>query len=219
MKLYTSILCPYAHRVRIVLAEKGLAPEQVEVDPRNKPPELQALGAFGKVPVLEIQGRMISESAAICEFLDEIFQLPQLMPAEPLQRAQVRMWVRFADARLYPNTQHLLYAAPAAERPRYALALQEDLRHMDEYLSRHKGPYWLGEQFSHLDATFLPWFEQSIAIERFRGFTWPENLLALWRWHARVAARPSVRAVGRPPEFYERAYGAMASAFPKAASI
>ena len=153
-KLYTSILCPYAHRVRIVLAEKGLAPEQVEVDPRNKPPELQALGAFGKVPVLEIQGRMISESAAICEFLDEIFQLPQLMPAEPLQRAQVRMWVRFADARLYPNTQHLLYAAPAAERPRYALALQEDLRHMDEYLSRHKGPYWLGEQFSHLDATF-----------------------------------------------------------------
>jgi glutathione S-transferase len=162
---------------------------------------------------------MISDSAVICEFLDELFQPPALMPAEPLQRAEVRMWVRFADMRLYSNTQQLLYAAPAAERPRYALALQEDLRHMDEYLSRQKGPYWLGERFSHVDATFLPWFEQCIAIEKFRGFAWPENLSALSRWHARVAARPSVRAVSRSPEFYERACGAlMTAAFPKAVS-
>ncbi|MBC8026745.1 MAG: glutathione S-transferase family protein [Steroidobacteraceae bacterium] len=211
MKLYTSILCPYAHRARITLAEKGLDPEQVEVDPRNKPAELVALGAFGKVPVLAIQGRMISESAVICEFLDEIFKLSPLMPSEPTQRAEARMWIRFADTRLYPHTQQLLYAAPAAERPRLVRELQDDLSSMDEFVSRLQGPYWLGERFSLVDATMLPWFEQCIVIERYRGFAWPEHLTALRRWYARAAERPSVRAVGQSPEFYERAYGALIS--------
>lgn len=211
MKLYTSILCPYAHRTRITLAEKGLAPEQIEVDLHNKPTELVALGAFGKVPVLAIQGRMISESAVICEFLDEIFKLSPLLPAEPMQRAEARMWIRFADTRLYPHTEQLLYAAPAAERPRLVRELQDDLRSMDDFVSRLQGPYFLGERFSLVDAALLPWFEQCGVIERFRGFTWPENLSALRRWHARVADRPSIRAVGQPPEFYERAYGALLS--------
>jgi glutathione S-transferase len=207
MKLYTSILCPYAHRVRITLAEKGLDPEQVEVDPRNKPSELAVLGAFGKVPVLSLQGRMISESAVICEFLDEIFKLSPLLPAEPMQRAEARMWIRFADIRLYPHTQQLLYAAPPAERPRLVRELQEDLRSLDDFVSRHEGPHFLGERFTLVDAALLPWFEQCVVIEQFRAFTWPVNLFALRRWHARVADRPSVRAVGQPAEFYERAYG------------
>jgi glutathione S-transferase len=216
MKLYTSILCPYAHRVRIVLADKGLAIEQVEVDPRDKPPELLALGVFGTVPVLAIQDRAISESAVICEFLDEIFAPSSLLPSQPAQRAEARVWIRFADARLYPHTQQLLYAAPEAQRPRYLRELQDDLRAMDAFVSRQGGPYFHGDRFSLLDATFLPWFEQRIAIERFRGFVWPANLTALSRWHAHVAQHPSVRAVSQPPEFYERAYGKLNSALPPA---
>jgi glutathione S-transferase len=212
MKLYTSILCPFAHRVRIVLADKGLAIEQVEVDPRHKPPELQALGVFGTVPVLAIQDRAISESAVICEFLDEIFASSSLLSPQPAQRAEARVWVRFADARLYPHTQQLLYAAPEAQRPRLLRELQEDLRAMDAYVSRQGGPYFAGNRFSLLDATFYPWFEQRVAIERFRGFVWPENLGALSRWQAHVAQHPAVRAVSQPPEFYERAYGKLNSA-------
>jgi glutathione S-transferase len=211
MKLYTSILCPFAHRVRIVLAEKGVEVSLVEVDPRKKPKELVELGWRGTVPVLEIQDHKLSESAVIAEYLDETYPIPALMPRHPAHRAEARLWMRCADQRLYPHTRGLLYAAPAAERLRLQDQIHEDLRYMESRILDYGGPYWLGERFSLVDATFFPWFEQRIAIERFRGFTWPGDCPKLLRWHAQVAARPAVRATSQPPEFYERAYAALAA--------
>ena len=201
MQLYTSSLCPFAHRVRLVLAEKGLEMPQVEVDPRQK-----------RVPALEVDGRELMESAVISEYLDEIFVEPALMPRPPLLRAAARQWIHFADERLYPHTRGLLYAATESERPRLRTEIREDLRIMEAHLASQPGRYWMGDDFTLVDATFFPWFEQRCAIEAFRGFVWPEVFVALEQWRARVAARPAVSAISKPQDFYLNTYGVMAVA-------
>jgi RNA polymerase-associated protein len=97
VKLYDAAACPYCARVRIVLAEKGLEAETVEIDLRNRPPWLYELNPTGKVPVLD-DGFVLPESAVIMEYLEERHPSPALLPEEPVPRAEARLAVfRFED--------------------------------------------------------------------------------------------------------------------------
>ena len=91
-RLYDAPRCPYCARVRIVLAEKGIEHEHVEVDLRNRPAWIYELNASGKVPVLD-DGFVLPESAVIMEYLDERYPEPRLLPAEPVARAEARLHV------------------------------------------------------------------------------------------------------------------------------
>src|SRR4051812_3460014 len=105
IELYSAILCPFAHRTRLTLAEKGLEARLIEINLRNKPHWFAALSPHGKVPLLKVGADCIWESAVIDEYLDEAFPQPALLPRDPLTRARVRAWIRFADTRLYENTR------------------------------------------------------------------------------------------------------------------
>jgi glutathione S-transferase len=61
IELYGSALCPYAQRVRLVLAEKGLQADEIEIDPRNKPADFLAMSPAGKVPLLVHNGARLWE--------------------------------------------------------------------------------------------------------------------------------------------------------------
>jgi len=99
VKLYDAGRCPYCARVRIALAEKGLAWETVEIDLSARPPSLYELNSTGRVPVLDDMGFVLPESAVILEYLDERFPEPALLPQERGQRAEARLAVyRFDDA-------------------------------------------------------------------------------------------------------------------------
>jgi glutathione S-transferase len=205
IELYSASLCPFAHRTRLTLAEKGVAPRLIEVDLRNKPRWFSALSPHGKVPLLRMGEAVVWEAAVIDEYLEEVLPQPALLPRDPLTRARVRAWIRFADTRLYENTRRLLYARNAAGQSAACDAVIADLWFMEQEAfvrTSSSGPYWLGHDYSLADVTFLPWFEQRIVLEQFRGFAWPENCDRLLKWYDEMARRPAVQAQSRPAEFY-----------------
>jgi glutathione S-transferase len=84
MELFTARVCPYAHRTRLVLLEKGLEFEHIEIDFKNKSERFLAVSPYGKVPALVHDRETIYESAIINEYLDEAFPDPPLMPSGAL---------------------------------------------------------------------------------------------------------------------------------------
>ena len=97
--LYDADRCPYCARVRIVLAEKDVAYETVVVDLDDRPAWIYEKNPTGKVPVFEEGEFVLPESAVIMEYLEERYPEPALLPADPADRALVRLRIeRFDDA-------------------------------------------------------------------------------------------------------------------------
>jgi glutathione S-transferase len=97
VRLIDAARCPYCARVRIALAEKGLAYEPVEIDLDHKPDWLTDLNPLRKVPVLD-DGFVLPESPVIMEYLEERYPEPALLPDDPAARARARLAVhRFDD--------------------------------------------------------------------------------------------------------------------------
>ncbi|MDE2595189.1 MAG: glutathione S-transferase N-terminal domain-containing protein, partial [Burkholderiales bacterium] len=109
LTLISHALCPYVQRAAIVLAEKGLRFERIDIDLAHKPDWFLKLSPLGKTPVLLVNGQPIFESAVICEYLDET-TWPALHPTDPLQRAQHRGWMEFGSTVL--NGIAGFYSAP-----------------------------------------------------------------------------------------------------------
>ncbi|PSB52509.1 glutathione S-transferase family protein [Chamaesiphon polymorphus CCALA 037] len=214
IQLYSAILCPFAHRVRLTLQAKGIPFESIEIDLQNKPTNFLEISPYGKVPVLKHGDNRVWESAIVNEYLEETFPDPPLLPTEPMQRSRARIWINFADTRLFATTGKLLYGRDP--HPRALLTeLTEDLLFM-EHEGLHKNPastpYWLGTGLSLVDLTFHPWFEQIAVLEHFRGFGWPSGLDRLQEWHAAVAQHEAVRSIANSPEFYLECYGRLVQA-------
>lgn len=205
LELFSMPLCPFAHRVRLVLAEKALSYRLTEIDLRNKPQAFLKISPYGKVPALQHGGNHICESAIINEYLDEAFPKRPLLPRDPAGRAKARFWIDFANARLFAVTGSLLYGPYRQNREPALEQIAAALRFMEtEGLAKRPadGPYWLGPEVSLADLTFYPWFEQLAALERFRGVRVPPGLPRLAEWREAVAQRPAVRAIAKPPQFY-----------------
>ena len=105
-----------SRRVRLFMAEKGIAYESrlVRIGAfEHHTPEYLKLNPSGVIPALVDDGRPIAESGVICEYLDDIKPEPPLRPADPYERAQMRLWVKYADDFCLPNlivhnwSQHL----------------------------------------------------------------------------------------------------------------
>ena len=93
MVLYSGTTCPYSHRCRFVLFEKGMDFEIRDVDLYNKPEEIAAMNPYGQVPILVERDLILYESNIINEYIDERFPHPQLMPGDPVDRARVRLFL------------------------------------------------------------------------------------------------------------------------------
>lgn len=213
IKLYSTPLCPFAHRVRLTLAEKAIPFELIEIDLQNKPADFKAISPSGKVPVLKQGNRRVWESTIINEYLEEAFPNPPLLPQDPFQRARARIWINFADTRLFTATGKLLYLSQNAQQQAEAKQqLIEHLRFMEEGLQQgsENSPYWMGSAIGLVDFTFYPVFEQWVVLEQFRDMPFPPELRHLKRWWEAVAERKSVRAIAKAPEFYLERYGQLA---------
>jgi glutathione S-transferase len=101
-KLYNTQRCPYARRTRIVLHEKRIDFDVHEVDLSNKSEEFLSVSPYGKVPVVSVNGTSLYESNVVNEYLDEVHEIPRLMPTKPDQRALARSWMAFADDYFFP---------------------------------------------------------------------------------------------------------------------
>merc|ERR1711916_209504 len=83
----------YSHRVRIVLAEKGVSVDLIDTDPKNLPEEVTDLNPYGSLPTLVDRELTLYETKVMMEYLDERFPHPPLLPVYPVARAQSRLWM------------------------------------------------------------------------------------------------------------------------------
>ncbi|MBI5259202.1 MAG: glutathione S-transferase family protein [Burkholderiales bacterium] len=214
--LVSHALCPYVQRAVIVLAEKGVDWQRVDIDLSNKPAWFTALSPTGQTPMLLLrEGDAVLplfESAVICDYLDET-RAPALHPAAPLARARHRAWGEFASAML--NGIWQLYTA--REEAGF-LAARDTLRQRCERLEselarRAGGPWFGGAAFSVVDAAFGPVWRYFEVIDPIADTTLCERLPQLQQWRAALAQRPSVRQAvapdypGRLREFFARQGG------------
>ena len=210
VELFRTAVCPFAHRVRLALAEKGVMYRLTEIDLRNKPREFLSISPYGKVPLLRHGNEHISESVIINEYLDEAFPEPPLLPRDLVPRARARFWIDFASSRLFAPTASLLYGPHRQDRAPALQQIADALRFMEtEALAKKRadGAYWLGPELSLVDLTFYPWFEQLPVVDRFRDFRMPQGLDRIAAWQATIAERPATRAAAKPSAFYIEQYG------------
>lgn len=168
--LYDAARCPYCARVRIVLEEKQIAYEPVEIDLGDRPAWLYEKNPSGKVPVLEEDTLVLPESEVIMEYLDERYPAPALLPADPAARALERWRVARFDAKL--GDDYYAYRRGEAN----ALAERLDELPVEE----------LGWGFAAI--AYLPWV---VRARDMLGLELPPRVAS---WLEACARRPSVRA-------------------------
>ena len=110
LTLYHFPLSPYSRKVRLSLAEKRIECQLVEERYWERDPDFLRRNPAGKVPVLKVDGVFMSESGAICEWIEEVYPDPPLMPTTPAERAEVRRLVSWFDDKFHKEvTSNLLF--------------------------------------------------------------------------------------------------------------
>jgi glutathione S-transferase len=199
MKLYDAA-GPNPRVVRMFLLEKGLQiPAHVMVlgTGENRTPEHLARNALGQVPVLETgSGACISETTAICEYLEELHPEPVLIGRTPEQRGQTRMWTRRVDLLVCEPVTYAVgfspFGARFATEPRAAKAMRsianQNLSWLDSQLD---GPEYLcGARFSLADILLYSFLDHAISM----GMGLVPEWTALAGWYQRTGERPSAAA-------------------------
>ena len=187
MTLFSNPTCPHSHRVRIVLAEKGITLDVVEVETASLPEDLIELNPYNSVPTLVDRDLVLYDSRIIAEYLDERFPAPALMPGDPAGRAQARVAVHRIEQDWYALLP-LLEGADRREETRARRLMLEAVL-AAEPLFRLK-PWFLSDHFSLLDAAVAPILWR---LPRWR-VALPGDAGALERYAQRVFAHPAFRA-------------------------
>jgi glutathione S-transferase len=203
MKLYNDSLAPNPRRVRIFAAEKGVNLTLEEVDilaGQSRTPEFLAKNSSGGVPVLELDdGSHLSESVAICRYLEGLHPEPNLLGRDLLEQADIERWNRRMELELFAvigrtvqNTSPI-FQGRFKQFPEYGEAqravVYQRLERMDRELNGHQ--FVAGNRFTIADITAL------VAIDiggRLADIKIAPELAHLTRWHNAVSKRPSANA-------------------------
>ena len=181
--LYDAPRCPYCARVRIVLAEKDVPHETVTIDLENRPAWLvERNPPQGRVPVLEEDGWVLPESVAIDEYIEERYPEPALLPADPGERAAVRVLVERFDDLGKPY-----YALRRGEEGAEA-RVSEALAGLDAFLATM--PFLSGRAYGLADVAYLPWL---FRLRDLMGFSLAGHD-AIGRWLETCSERPAIAA-------------------------
>lgn len=153
MSLFSSGTCPHSHAVRMVLAEKGITVEIVEVDNGHKPEDLLDLNPYNTVPTLVDRELVLYDPQTIMEYLDERFPHPPLMPVDPVSRARARL----ALFRIAQDWYELVPALDSKGEKTSATArktLSDSMTSSAEVFAAK--PFFLSDEFSLVDAMVAP---------------------------------------------------------------
>lgn len=204
IELFSARVCPFAHRCRLALMEKGLPFEVIEIDLRNKPSWYRQVNPEEAVPALRQGQFMLRESLIINEYIDDLVAEPALMPDTPQGRAQARLWANFASTRFVPLFYRLLKAQGEDDRLAARDNLLSVLSALDAELHHRlqDGGYWLGQNVALTDIAFYPWFERWPVLEHYRGLPIPGEMTSLLRWIETMREREVVKQAGQAAEFY-----------------
>ncbi|HSD36800.1 MAG TPA: glutathione S-transferase N-terminal domain-containing protein [Rhodocyclaceae bacterium] len=197
MNLYSGTTDPFSHRCRIVLFEKGMDFQVVDVDLFNKPEDIAVTNPYGRVPVLVDRDLVLYEANIINEYIDERFPHPQLMPPDPLMRARARQLLHTLELELFSHIEALEKNQKGVDKPR--AHVRDQLTQLAPIFAKQK--FMLGDEFSMLDVAIAPllWRLEHYAIEL------PKTAAPLAKYAERIFSRqgfidaltPSERAMRR----------------------
>lgn len=190
MIFYSDGRSQYSHRVRIVLAEKGVTVETVNVDPAHTPEDLASLNPYNSLPTLVDRDLVLYEANIMMEYLDERFPHPPLFPVYPVARAQSRLWM-YRIQRDWCATIDDLSAnkGTAAQQDKMRRELRESLVSIAPIFAEK--PYFMSDEFSVVDCcvTAILWRLPSLGIDLGNH----KSVQPLLEYRARLFARDSVR--------------------------
>ena len=202
MKLYDLKAGMNPRRVRIFLAEKGVTIPRVEVDMaggENRRAPFLTINPMGTMPVLELDdGTHLSESMAICRYIEELHPQPNLFGATHLERAQVEMWNRPMELEIMRPAQDVfLHLSPfwVGKREQvadYGKLAQKMAAQRMAWLDGEwaKRPFIAGGRYTVADITA----QCGLLLGKNTGTPIPATLSHLTRWFGEVSSRPTARA-------------------------
>lgn len=205
LTLISHPLCPFVQRAVIVLLEKGVPFDRVDVDLAAKPDWFLALSPTGKVPLLKVSqagepDAVLFESMVICEYLEETQGGAWLYPFDALSRARQRGWIEFGTATLTEAWQFLNAKDRTTAEAKQA-AFRDRLLQLEAVLLQ--GPYFGGAAFGMVDAVFAPLFRYFDILGPKVSQPIFEGLPRVTAWRASLAERQSV-AVAVAGDYAER---------------
>lgn len=155
MLFYSDGSSQYSHRVRIVLAEKGVTVDIVDVDVHEKPEDLADLNPYNSLPTLVDRDLVLYEPNIMMEYLDERFPHPPLFPVYPVARAQSRLWMHRIE-KDWCGLVDVLQAEVASDKELDAArkALKENLMTIAPIFAEK--PFFMSDEFTIVDCCVLP---------------------------------------------------------------
>lgn len=186
MTLFSDPKCPYCHRVRMVLAEKKINIDIVDVDAQDLPPEVLEANPYGTVPTLVDRDLALYESQIIMEYLDERFPHPPLLAVDPVGRANARLLMHRIDRDWYSLVGQIVRgdddAATAARD-----ALRDSLTTSAPIFAA--SAFFMSDEFSLVDCCIAPLLWRLPAL----GVDLPAAAVAVTEYSTRLFEWPSFR--------------------------
>lgn len=193
MVLYSGTTCPFSQRCRFVLFEKGMDFDIRDVDLFNKPEDISVMNPYSQVPILVERDLILYESNIINEYIDERFPHPQLMPADPVQRARARLLLLNFERELFVNVEPLEKQDPK-RIDKARVVVRDRLSQLAPVVAKSK--FMLGEDFSMIDVALAPllWRLELYGVEL------PKAAAPVLKYAERIFSRPAFFEALTPSE-------------------
>src|SRR5215212_8403623 len=188
MTLFSDPSCPQSHRTRIVLAEKDITVEVINIDPNNKPEDLADLNPYNSAPTLIDRDLVLYDSRVIMEYLDERFPHPPLMPVDPVSRARARLALYQIEHDWYDLARKMDAPGVNKDMAQLRKVLRDNVLGSADLFKLK--PFFLSDEFSMVDATIAPilWRLPRYEIDL------PPQAQPLLKYASTIFSRPAFRA-------------------------
>lgn len=199
MTLYGASLSPYVRKVRVVLAEKGLPYEHVQIDPNRRPAEYFDISPFGRIPALKDGDIVLADSGVICTYLEAQYPETSLTYTDPYLKARVAWFEKFGDYELGPVTTFGVFrnrvvmklVGKPCDEEYISRCLDEKLPPLMDYLESNAPAegFIVGDKFTVADIAIATHFINfNLGGERIDAARWPKSAAYIQR----ITSRPTV---------------------------
>ena len=184
MILYSGTTCPFSHRCRIVLYEKGMDFQINDVDLHGKKNELSVMNPYNRTPVLVERDLILYESNIINEYIDDRFPHPQLMPADPISKSRARLFLFRFENEIFSNID-FLEKGTDKQNSNAKITVRDSLLQIAPVFTNQN--YILGDEFTILDVTLAPLLWR---LDHY-GIKLPKSAAPLLKYSERIFSRTS----------------------------
>lgn len=206
MTLYMSNDDPYCHRVRIVLAEKGISADMLDISSPEVLEKVLQYNPYGSVPTIIDRDLVLYETNVITEYLDERFPHPPLLPVYPVARARSRQMIYRIEQDWYPLLQQIENPLKndkvviGSETEKYAQEKLENSLNIIAPVFAGK-EYFMSDEFTLVDCCLAPLLYRLRYLDEQKNKRRTNLDQAIRLYEARVFARPSFKASLNEIEF------------------